>query len=334
VRSTNFAAKWSAQAWLLPALLAALIYILSTGNRAIIDYDEGHYVQAAQQMVLRGDWVTPYVNGVRFLEKPPLMYWMAAISFVVFGISEFALRLPTALGVAALTFIVSLMGKRIAGNRGALIAGTCTAFCVGTILFTRETIPDIWLVLFITLAMYAFQHWYLDPKKSWHWGLLFYAASAGAVMTKSLVGLAFPVGIPAVFFLLMREWPPWRRLHLISGTLLFLLLVVPWHWLAAHRNEGFLYFFFVNEQFLRFLGRHDPPVVWSLGIIPFWGLILVWFLPWTAFLPAAFGAARKAGDPAQRVTVKLVLAWSAVILGFFTVSGRSRESPLTRPTPA
>ncbi len=209
--SSHWNSKWDGNAWLLPALLAAIIYLPSAAGRAVIDYDEGHYVQAARHMVLTGDWVTPYVNGVRFLEKPPLMYWLAAASFQVFGITEFALRLPTALGVVALVWIVSRMGRRAAGDRGAIIAGCCTAFSAGTYLFTRETIPDIWLVLFIALAMHAFQEWYSDPARPRRWGLLFYAATAGAVMTKSLVGLAFPVGIAAVFFLLMREWPPWRQ---------------------------------------------------------------------------------------------------------------------------
>lgn len=307
---------------LLPMLLAAIVYLSSTASRAVIDYDEGHYSQVALQMIQRGDWVTPYANGVRFLEKPPLLYWLTAASFRVFGVNEFALRLPTALAVIALVWVVTLIARRTSGERAAIIAGLCTACSAGTYLFTRETLHDIWLVLFVTLAMYAFLEWYLDPLRSLRRALLFYAALAGAVMCKSLIGVAFPVGIVAIFFLLSREGPKWRTLHVLPGSLLFLVLAVPWHWLAAIRNPGFLYYFFVNEQFLRFLGKHDPPVLWSLPLLTFWALILVWFFPWTAFLPAAIAASRRPAESGQRTLVRLALAWLGIILGFFSIAGR------------
>jgi len=315
IRSTRLA-------MLLPLIVAAAIYLPSTMSRAVIDYDEGYYSQVAQQMIVRGDWVTPYANGVRFLEKPPLMYWVTAASMRVFGVNEFALRLPTALAVIALVWLVTLMTLRAAGAGAANAAGLCIACSAGTYLFTREALHDIWLVLFVTLAMYAFLNWYLDSRHSLRHALLFYAALAGAVLTKSLVGLAFPVGIIAIFFLIARERPCWRDLHMAPGFLLFLVLAVPWHVFAAIRNPGFLWVFFVNEQFLRFVGKHDPPVLWSVSLPAFWALIPVWFFPWTAFLPAAFAAARKPADANQRALARLALVWAFVILGFFSITGR------------
>jgi 4-amino-4-deoxy-L-arabinose transferase-like glycosyltransferase len=319
---TESGSSRSKLAILLPLTVAAIIYLPSATNRAVIDYDEGYYSQAAQQMMASGDWVTPYVNGVRFLEKPPLMYWLTAVSFRIFGINEFALRLPTALGVVALVWVVALTARRACGKRAAIIAGLCTASSAGTYLFTRETLHDIWLVLFVSLALYAFLEWYLEPRHSLPYALLFYAALAGAFMCKSLVGAVFPVGIAGVFFLLSRELPSWRTLHVLSGSSLFLVLAVPWHWLAAVRNRGFLWSFFINEQFLRFLGKHDPPVLWSLPLLTFSMLILVWFFPWSAFLPAAFTLGRSAAGKGQRALVKLALAWLGVILGFYMVSAR------------
>ena len=309
---------WGRLAWLLPMLLAAIVYLFSTANRPVMDYDEGYYSQGPQQMVERGDWVTPHANGVRYLEKPPLMYWLTAASFRLFGVNEFALRLPTALGVIALVGVVTLMARRASGVRAAIIAGLCTAFSAGTYLFTRETLHDIWLVLFVTLAMYAFFEWYRDSLHSLRHALLFYAAMAGAVMCKSLIGVAFPVGIVTVFFLLSRERPKWRTLHVLPGFLLFLSLAVPWHWLAAIRNQGFLGFFFVSEQFLGFLKRSGP----SMPLLTFWALVLVWFFPWAAFLPAAFAASRKPANSGERTLMKLALSWVGVILGFFSVSTR------------
>jgi 4-amino-4-deoxy-L-arabinose transferase-like glycosyltransferase len=313
---------WRRIALGLPLALTAIIYLLSAGNRAVIDYDEGHYAQAALQMARSGDWVTPYVNGVRFLEKPPLIYWLSAASLKFLGVSEFALRLPTALGVIALVWLLMRTARRAASERAAAIGGLCTACSAGAYLFTRETLPDIWLVLFVTLAMYAFLEWYLDPTHRLRWAMLFYAAMAGAVMSKSLVGAAFPVGIVVLFYLLVWERPKWRTLHLVPGSLLFLLLVAPWHWLATARNPGFLWAFFVNEQVLRFFGKHDPPVLWSLPLLTFWVLIPLWFFPWTVFLPTAVAVIRRPADNSRRVLTRLALAWIVVILGFFSISGR------------
>jgi len=309
--------------WILvPLVLTALVYLLTTTGRGVIDYDEGYYAQAAKNMAESGDWVTPTVNGVRFLEKPPFLYWLTAASFKIFGIHEFALRLPTALAVIALVWVVMLTVRCAAGGFAAMTAGLCMAFSAGTFLFTRETLHDVWLVLFVSLAMYAFIVWHLNPLHPRRPALLFYAAIAGAVLCKSLIGLAFPVGIVAVFFLVSRERPRWPTLHFLPGILLFLALTVPWHWLAAARNEGFLDFFFVGEQLLRFFGKREPPVLWSLPVLTFWALLLVWMFPWTAFLPAAIAGSRRIEDRNRRALVRLSLAWAGVILVFFSISAR------------
>ena len=288
----------------------------------MIDYDEGYYSQVALRMAESGDWVTPYADGVRFLEKPPLTYWVTAASLRLLGPSEFALRLPTALAVLALVWVVARMAQRAAGAGAGLAAGLCTAFSVGTCLFTREALHDVWLVLFVSLALCAFLEWHRDPRQSFGPALLLYAALAGGSLTKSLVGVALPLGIAVVFFLISRERPAWRRLHLLPGSLLFLSLAAPWHALAEIRNPGFLRALFVNEQLLRFLGRHDPPVVWSVPLLTFWALVPVWFFPWTAFVPAAVATVRAPADDGQRALARLALAWVVVVLGFFSFSGR------------
>jgi len=306
----------------LPIVLTAIIYLASTTSRAVTDYDEGFYAQSARHMVESGNWVTPYANDVRFLEKPPLLYWVTAASFKIFGINEFALRLPTAFAVIALVWIVVLIVRKLADEQAALAAGLSAAFSMGTYIFTRETLHDIWLVLFLAVAMFAFLSWYLDPRHSLKPALLFYASIAGAVLCKSIIGLAFPLGIVVVFFLLSKEWPKWKTLHILPGFLLFSLITVPWHWLAAIQNKGFLEFFFVGEQFKRFLGKYEGPVVESVPLLVFWALIFVWFFPWTAFLPAAFTRGLKNSDNNQRILFKLASAWAIVILGFFSVSAR------------
>ena len=220
----------------LPVFFTAIVYLSSTAERAVTDYDEGYYAQAAVHMVEQKDWVTPYADGVRFLEKPPFLYWVTAASFEIFGINEFALRLPTALGMIGLVWIVMLIARLAAGEEAVFVSGLSTAFCVGAYLFTRETLHDIWLVLFLALAMYGFLKWYLDPLHSRRPALIFYAAMAGGFMCKSLIGVAFPVGIAFLFFLISRERPRSPTLHLVPGALLFLVLTVPWHWLFKIRD--------------------------------------------------------------------------------------------------
>lgn len=312
--------EWAAA--FLPVILAALIYVFSAGGRAVTDYDEGYYVQPAMHMVESGDWITPYADGVRFLEKPPLLYWVTAASFKIFGVHEFALRLPTALAVVALVWIVSRIVRMYGTRQEVFAASLGTAFSVGTYLFTRETLHDIWLVLFLTLSVYAFLRWYRDPARPLGPALLFYGAMAGGFLCKSLVGAAFPIVIAVLFLLVSRDRPGWKALHLLPGTLLFLLLTVPWHWMAAVRNEGFLHYFFVEEQILRFLGLRELPVLWSVPLWLFWALIPLWFFPWTAFLPAAFSAIRKPENEHHRVLVRIALVWILVVLGFFSLSAR------------
>jgi hypothetical protein len=145
---------------------------------------------------------------------------------------------------------------------------------------------------------------------------------AGAFMCKSLIGVSFPVGIVTVFFLISRECPRLKTLHLLPGTGVFLLLTVPWHWLAAIQNRGFLEFFFLEEQILRFLGKRELPVLWSVPLWLFWVLILVWFFPWTAFLPAAISANRRSGDGNRKILVRIATAWVLVVLGFFSLTSR------------
>jgi hypothetical protein len=307
---------------LLPIFLTAVIYLLSTADRAVTDYDEGYYAQAAVHMVEHNDWITPYANGVRFLEKPPFLYWVTAASLEIFGVNEFALRLPTALGMIGLVWIVMLIARLAANREAVFVSGLSAAFSVGAYLFTRETLHDIWLVLFLALAMYAFLKWYLDPFHSRRPALLFYAAMAGGFMCKSLVGVAFPIGIAVLFFLVSRERPRLRTLHLVPGAALFLVLTVPWHWLAAVQNQGFLEFYFIKEQFMRFLGKREPPVLWSVPLATFWSLILVWFFPWTAFLPSAFLTSRRSAEGNERALIRLAFIWAGVILVFFSLSDR------------
>jgi 4-amino-4-deoxy-L-arabinose transferase-like glycosyltransferase len=154
--------------------------------------------------------------------------------------------------------------------------------------------------------------------------LAFYAGLAGAVLTKGLIGLVFPLGIVLFTLAWSRELGRLKRFHLLKGAALFLALTLPWHILAARRNSGFLWYFFVNEQVLRFLGQRQPVDYESISLPVFWALILLWFFPWSVFLPAALPAVRefKSGGSGEQFLVRASLGWIVLVLGFFTLSSR------------
>ena len=310
----------------LPLLLVLVsgTYLYTATERAILDDGDALYAHVAQQMVARGDWVTPHANGVRFLDKPPMMYWLMALSYELLGVTEFAARLPSVLALIGTVCLLYFMGQSGEPSAG-LAAGLAAAFCVGSFLFTRMVFPDMLFVFFLTLSLASFWRWFARADDPVLPAMLFYAALAGAVLTKGLLGLVFPVAILALFFFLwVRDWKRLKGICMGRGILLFLALAVPWHVLAARRNPGFLWYFFVNEQFLRFLGKRQPFDYESISLPLFWILILVWLFPWTVFLPAArYLLQSPQGEmKGRRAMICLSLSWVAVVLAFFSVSSR------------
>jgi len=276
--------------------MAAGVYIVTAYGRAILDDGDAVHISVARNMAETGDWVTPYTNGVRFFDKPPMIYWLTAASFRVFGINEFAARVPTICAVVAIALLLFFLGRQAGGLFAGFVAGSAFVFCVGTFLFTCSAFPDIFFVFFLTLSVTAFYIWYQDERNPIFPALLFYAASAGAVLSKGLLGLAFPAVIAFLFLIWSRKFRRLRHFHLVKGTLLFFLLAAPWHILAEIRDSGFLWYYFVHEQFLRFLGKRHWMDYESIALPLFWALALAWLIPWSAFLPALRHVWRDAGD--------------------------------------
>jgi 4-amino-4-deoxy-L-arabinose transferase-like glycosyltransferase len=308
----------------LPPLLAVAVYFVAAIGRAIADADEANYVHIAQQMLERSDWITPHANGLRYLNKPPLLLWLLAGSFQLFGISELAARLPGIAGIAATTWLVQRIATLAAGARAGVAAGLAFAFCVGTAIFTLEVMTDIVLVFFVTLAMYCFVVARQSSYRVMFPVLGFFAAVAGAFMTKSLTGVVFPCGAVVLCFAVTRERPRVPLKSLALGCLLFVGLVVPWHVAAEIRNPGFLRHVFFNEQILRFFGERPSVDYTNVPVWLFWILTLAWMFPWTAFLPAAvlLGRTIPPKEERQKKIVVLAMCWAGVVLAFFTISDR------------
>ena len=278
----------------------------------LLDDVDSVYIQIAREMLQRHDYVTPTVDGIRFFDKPPLMYWMAAGSMHLFGVHDWAARLPLALGVLALFFAVYALGIRLfatispngAPDRAGLYAALATATAIGPYLYTRFYIPDILIALWMTLSVHLFLI-ALDRTREGRSTLVpmlgFAAVMALDVLTKGLIGIVFPLGFVLLYLIITRSLRLLAQLNLLASTAFFLLIAAPWHILAALRNPpiampagvglpahaGWAWFYLYNEHVARFLGKRIPHDYGQVPIPLFWLLLLIWLFPWVAFL---FGA--------------------------------------------
>ncbi|GGA74959.1 glycosyl transferase [Edaphobacter acidisoli] len=298
-------------------------------------------------MALTGDLVTLHVNGIRYLEKAPLPYWLAAASFRTFGFNTFAVHLPQAIGVLLLALLGFRWAERAFDVRTAFYTGLGILTSAGVFLFTRIFIPEVLLSFFLCAALYLLLRSLDEASSSVKSGTfssaayayLMWTALALAVLTKGLVALVFFGGAGIAYLVITGEYKRWLTLKPFTGLLLFLAIAAPWHILAGLRNtggmngHGFFWFYFINEHFLRFLGKRYPKDYNKLPGYLFWSLHIVWLFPWSLFIPAAVVVAAKrwkARGAAFRFrlkplsfngqTVLLLALYSAFVLVFFSIS--------------
>jgi len=315
-------------------LLWLLIYFASIFSPALLDDVDTIHAEAAREMVLRHDWVTLYTDGIRYLEKAPLMYWGVAASYEIFGVSDWSTRLPLMLGVLALLLATYWLGTTAYGERAGLYSAVVLATSLGPYIFTRFQIPDIVVALWLTLGAQFFLLSLRQqiPSRWVCWG--FAATCALNVLTKSLIGLVFPLAAIFLFLLITRNLRHILKLRLFSSTLIFLAIAAPWHILAALHNpsqgsvKGFLWFYFINEQLLRYVGKRVPPGYDTVPLLIFWGLTVLWLAPWMVFLPQSikqvplrWAVIRGRMTSVQQANL-FFLIWALVIVGFFTFSTR------------
>ena len=324
---------------LLVFLFSAAIYLgCVLSPPALMDDVDSVQAQIAKTMLTSGDWVTARLDGVLYLEKAPLIYWLMAISYKIFGAVDWAARLPVALAAIALALLTALFGMWAFGRRTGFCAGLCISTCIGLFLFTRIQIPDVMLTFTIALAMWAFLR-ALDEAEKWprFWAAILAASLGTGLLLKSLVGIVFPVAAALLYLCVTRQIfsrKSWRRLRPFSGSLIVLLIAAPWHVLATLRNppyfawtlksgpglyHGFLWFYFVNEQLLRFLNLRYPRDYNTVPRLYFWLFHLLWLFPWSVYLPAVARLSYKPVDRAGRARL-LALCWTGFILVFFTFS--------------
>ncbi len=320
-------------------LVAGAVYLgCIVSPPSLMDDVDAVQAQIARNMLTSGDWVTPRLDGVVYMEKAPLVYWAMALSYKVFGVYDWAARIPIALSAIGLAWLTAAFGIWAFGKRAGFYAGLCMATCVGIFLFTRILIPDVMITLTVALAMWAFLRTLDDEEPHPRFWAFLLAASLGlGLLLKSLIGIVFPVAAGMVYLFVTHQLfsaKAWKKLHPLSGTLIVLAIAAPWHVLATLHNppyfaftlhsgpgeyHGFLWFFFVNEQLLRFLNLRYPRDYDTVPRLYFWLFHLLWLFPWSVYFPAIAKLSFKPVDRAGKTRL-LALCWIGFILVFFTFS--------------
>jgi 4-amino-4-deoxy-L-arabinose transferase-like glycosyltransferase len=324
---------------LLVFLIAVAIYLgCVISPPSLMDDVDAVQAQIAKTILTSGDWVTARLDGVLYLEKAPLIYWLMAVSYRIFGVSDWAARLPVAFASIALALLTALFGMWAFGKRAGFYAGLCMSTCVGLFLFTRIQIPDVMLTFTIALAMWALLR-ALDEteQRPRLWAAILAASLGTGLLLKSLVGIVFPVAAGLIYLYISRQLflrRTWQRLRPMSGFLIMLLIAAPWHVLATLRNppyfawtlksgpgayHGFLWFYFINEQLLRFLNLRYPRDYNTVPRLYFWLFHFLWLFPWSVYLPAVAKLSFKPVDRAGQARL-MSLCWTGFILVFFTFS--------------
>jgi 4-amino-4-deoxy-L-arabinose transferase-like glycosyltransferase len=319
--------------WLLLAVM--LIWFGNLEYCKLTKPDEGRYAEVAREMVATGDWVTPRLDGLKYFEKPALQYWATAAAYVVFGEHEWTARLWTALTGLLCIVMIYLTARRLWGDDAGLLSGAVLASSLLFVAMGHMNTLDMGVSFFMAAGMCGFllaQCGGADAREARLWMLAAWAALACAVLSKGLIGIVLPGAVLVLYTLIERDWELWKRLHLFSGLLLFLLIAAPWFMAVSRANPEFLHFFFIHEHFERFLtkahNRYEPwwyfiPVL-ALGILP-------WLLVMGDALLNAWGAAGKDGRFKPR---RFLLIWVVFIFLFFSKSDSKLASYILPIFPA
>ena len=296
--------------------MAVVVLFLHLGSAALFEPDEGRNAEKAREILVLNDWITPHENFYPVLDKPIFFYWLIALAYKVFGISEWAARLPSALAALACIGVIYWFVRRRWDLWTAQWSALIMLTSLGFFILARVVIFDMNLTLFLALALCAFYEGARadDLIKRRIFCLLLYVSLAFATLIKGLIGIVLPGMVIFFYLLITRQWFLLRRIYLIPGVILFLVVVVPWYLKVDALNPGYLRYYFWDEHFGRFTGadfnRSQP---WYYFI---WVGMLSFF-PWTLLVP--FVAGRYGKNAFDDKTIFLSL-WFVLPFLFFSAS--------------
>jgi dolichyl-phosphate-mannose-protein mannosyltransferase len=295
------------------ALLCFFVLFHKLGGAALLEPDEGRNAEVAREILVLEDWVTPHYDFIPYLDKPMSFYWLVAGAYGLFGVSEFSARLPSALAALGCVLLVYGLARASAGVSAGLWSGLVLLTSPAFIAFSRATIFDMALTFFMTLALWAFHRGKNSGGKAKSvFFLVMYGSMGCATLVKGPVGLVIPAVVIAFDLLLTRRWSLLGETKPAPGLAVFLLVVAPWYLWVELRNPGYLRYFLLEENLLRYLTPHfNRGQPWHY----YAQVLAIGFFPWTALIYLPFTAAGPRGE-----RTSFLLLWIALPLLFFSFS--------------
>lgn len=304
-------------------LLACLAVYLPLFWQVPLIRAEAMYALIPQEMLASGSWLTPTLNGAPYLDKPHLIYWLNLLAYKIFGVSDWAARLPLLGLTIGEVWFTYLIGRRLLGQWAAWLGGFVLLSCIGFFTLHLQILTDHLISLNLLAALYFLLRWQEEP--SFKWAGPFFLALGLGFLSKGFIGLVFPLLIGGLYAWQLRRprllslfWSP-------GGLALLALLLIPWLVGSELANPGFIKFQVVNEQIMRFLGQRQPPDINPFSIPGFWLFLGIWLMPYTPLLPEACWRFWRETGAASRRPDRLLLIWPLVILVFFTLSSSRIE---------
>ena len=310
---------WQKETFLIIILIGIclVLFFFRLGAGPLGGGDESKHASTSKDMVLSGDWVTPRYNGENFYDKTPLYNWLAAISFLLFGFTEFAARLPAALLGSGGVMITYWLAKRMFGPVVAFLSALVLATSAEYIVLSRVVVHDISLAFFVTLALTLFFVGYKNEKHRRPAFLIGYAALGFAVLAKGPVGVVLPMIIIGLFLIYKRQLWFLKEMQIGWGVLIFFAVAAPWYILISSRNPDYMEYFFLEQNIGSFLSqqsRHPRPFYYYIPVL------MGGLFPWSLFLPLAVYRAFRKRSAENGDGLIFALIWFGVVFIFFSMA--------------
>jgi 4-amino-4-deoxy-L-arabinose transferase-like glycosyltransferase len=307
--------------WLLLAGFCGFLFFFGLAYFGLIGADEPRYAQVSREMLARHDWITPTLGGKPWLEKPPLYYWQAILAYSIFGVSDWAARLPSAVDATLMVAAIYLFLKRFRPGfqlDGALM----TASAAGVVGFARAASTDMPLAAMFTIALLAWYAWY--ESESRRYLALFYCFLALGMLAKGPVAPLLAAVIVVTFAAANSDYGLLRRTLWVPGVVLFLVVTLPWHIAVQAKNPEFFRVFILQHNFARFgTNRYHHTE-------PFWyyvPVVLLGLIPWTVFVVASLAESVRVWWTERQQMLKsedalnaFLVIWLLVPVVFFSLS--------------